>query len=112
MKPVFPKNSIKKLQNYISKKGSQRGFDDETKEERLLLLVEEIGEVMKAYRKTSGMHTDTNKSDKDSHLGEELADVITMLFWTATGLGIDLEKEYAAKEKINDSRTWKRSPKA
>jgi NTP pyrophosphatase (non-canonical NTP hydrolase) len=106
---IYKKESISNIQKYVSFKAKERGFGDETIQERLLLLTEELGEVVKACRKGLGMHTDLKKiKAKDSNIGEELADVLTMLCWTAEGLNVDLENEFIQKDKINEKRIWKR----
>ncbi len=65
--------TIKHLQEYVAAKMKERGFDDETLHERLLLLAEEVGEVIKACRKASGMNTDQAKASqyKQYNIGED-----------------------------------------
>ena len=60
----IPLNQIKILQEYIVKKGKERGFSSETLHERLLILVEEIGELMKAVRKTDNGFLDKSKDNE------------------------------------------------
>ena len=55
------KDSIKNLQEYIHFKIKERGFDDESLHERLLMLTEELGELVNACRKISGMYVDENR---------------------------------------------------
>ncbi len=98
--------TIKELQRYIAEKIKERGFEDETLEERLLLLTEEVGELIKACRKMQGMYVDVNK-EKIHDLGGELADVVNMIFTVGIELGLDIEKEFLLKEAENDKRIWK-----
>jgi len=100
----FPSKSISQLQIYISGKITQRGFDDETLEQRLMLLTEEIGELNKACRKRSGIKT--GQHSNDHQIGHEIADVINMIFAVAIELGIDVEAEYSDKETEIDQRLY------
>jgi NTP pyrophosphatase (non-canonical NTP hydrolase) len=107
-KTQLQKGTIRQLQKYIDTKIKSRGFDDESLHERLLLLVEEIGELAKACRKISGMNVDTKKKNF-STVGEELTDCINMLFAVGIKLGLDIEKEFLEKEKIVDKRFYRRA---
>lgn len=102
--------TIKHLQEYISGKLKERGFEDETLHERLLLLTEELGELVNACRKISGMNVDQNR-EITNNAGEELADVINLTFAVGIELGLDIEKEFRAKEEKVDQRIYKRSSK-
>ena len=105
---VLKKGTLKHLQKYIDGKIKSRHFDDESLHERLLLLVEEIGELTKACRKISGMNVDT-KRKSESNVGEEITDCLNMLFAVGIELGIDIEKEYLKKEAEVDKRIYERS---
>jgi NTP pyrophosphatase (non-canonical NTP hydrolase) len=108
------KGTIKQLQKYIAQKIRERGFEDETLHERLLLLAEEVGELIHASRKLSGMNIDLLRekiSKSKEEVGEELVDVINMVFAVGTKLGIDIEKEFYKKEKIVNKRQYKRAKK-
>lgn len=72
--------------------------------------MEEIGELVKAVRKVSGMYVDKNRNIKNE-IGEEVCDVINLLFAVAVKLEVNVEKEFFAKEKANDKRVYKRSEK-
>lgn len=105
----LPPGTIQNLQSYISAKIDERGFDDEPVQERLLLLTEEVGELVKACRKMSGMYVEENKVSNEN-IGAEIADVINMVFAVGIELGLDIEKEFREKEAKNDLRVYKRSP--
>jgi NTP pyrophosphatase (non-canonical NTP hydrolase) len=62
------------------------------------LLVEEVGEAFKAWRK--------GRPD----LGGELADIHIFLFGLAEMTGVDLAAETAKKLAVNDSRAYVRLP--
>lgn len=106
--PQIKKGTIKHLQKYIAYKIEKRGFSDETVHERLLLLTEEVGELVKACRKITGMNCDT-KRKITVNVGEEITDVINMVFAVGIKLGLDIESEFLKKEKIIDQRLYERS---
>jgi len=107
---TLQQGTIKQLQDYIEFKIKERGFKNETIHERLVLLMEEVGELAKACRKISGMNIDTGREDTYK-VGEEITDVLNMLFGVGIELGIDIEKEYFNKESKIDQRTYERSKK-
>src|SRR3989344_7968037 len=99
------KGTLSHLQDYMALKIKERGFEDETLHERLVLLTEELGELAKACRKLSGMNEDKHK--ENSYMaGEEVTDVINMVFAVAIKLGLDVEKEFLEKEFKNDKRIY------
>ncbi|MBI2584020.1 MAG: hypothetical protein HYW25_05105 [Candidatus Aenigmarchaeota archaeon] len=100
--------TLRHIQEYITHKIDQRGFADETVHERLLLLTEEVGELVNACRKVTGMNVDQNR-EINNKIGEEITDVINMVFAVGIKLGIDIEREFLAKEAIVDKRIYKRS---
>ncbi|MDP3964915.1 MAG: hypothetical protein Q8Q20_04670 [bacterium] len=100
-------NTIRHLQNYIAAKAEERGFADETLHERLVLLMEEVGELAKACRKVSHMNVDVNR-EIHNHVGEEIADVLNMIFAVGIELGVDIESEFLDKESEVDKRHYQR----
>ena len=104
------KETISNLQEYVAEKIKTRGFEDETLQERLLLLTEELGELVNACRKISGMNVDKDREIKNE-TGEEIVDVINLVFAVGIKLGLDIEKEFIAKEAIIDKRIYKRASK-
>jgi NTP pyrophosphatase (non-canonical NTP hydrolase) len=102
-----PEEAIRKLQEYVAAKIVERGFEDETLHERLLLLMEEVGELAKACRKISGMNIDQHR-EITNVVGEEVADVINLVFAVGIELGLDIEKEFCEKEEKIDTRVYKR----
>ncbi|MFA5153904.1 MAG: hypothetical protein WC554_15240 [Clostridia bacterium] len=102
--------TIRDLQKYIEQKLKDRKFDDETLHERLLLLTEEVGELINACRKLTGMNVDEAR-EIASEAGEELTDVINMIFSVGIKLGLDIEKEFYKKEERINQRRYKRTLK-
>lgn len=100
--------TITHLQEYCAFKIRERGFEDETLHERLVLLMEEVGELARACRKSSGMNVD--QARKVSNLtGEEVADVLNLIFAVGIQLGLDIEKEFIEKNEEVDKRVYARS---
>lgn len=103
----FPKSlGLIELQEYIKIKVKERGFEDESPKDLLVLLIEEVGEFAKAIRKYSGIKVDSEKKDKYPALQEEIADVLIYIIDLANTLNINLDESYRIKDDINDSRFW------
>ncbi|HEY6736669.1 MAG TPA: MazG nucleotide pyrophosphohydrolase domain-containing protein [Candidatus Saccharimonadia bacterium] len=102
----FPASgSLRELQTYIWEMNKTRGFNLEDPSKKLVMLMEEMGELAKATRKVAGMKfTDTTKQ---TDLAEELADVQIVLLGLASLMGIDMFDAVAAKETKNRQRIWK-----
>ena len=60
---INEKSSISELQKYVKEVNIKRGFSDETPQEKMLWMVEEIGELAKASRKQSGIKIDSSKNN-------------------------------------------------
>lgn len=98
--------TLKELQAYYKEKCIERGFDKETAQDTLILMTEELGELARAIRKTSGiMSSDKTKSYP---IEEELADLLMYLLAMSNILGLDLEEAFWKKEEENSKRTWKK----
>lgn len=83
----------------------ERGFNTEDASKKLVMLMEEVGELAKAIRKHVGMKlTDTTKQQE---LREELADVQIVLLGLASMLDEDMFSAVVDKEKKNRTRQWK-----
>lgn len=97
--------SLKKLQEYVWQINIERGFNTEDPSKKLVILMEEVGELAKAIRKSVGMKfTDTTKR---TELAEELADVQIVLLGLASLTGIDMHDAIVVKEEKNRKRVWK-----
>lgn len=96
--------SLHDLQEYVKAMTAERGFDHETVTEKFVLMMEEVGELAKAVRKTQGMHLDPNS--RKYRTDHEAADVFFYLLDICNKLGIDLEQALRDKEEINRKRIW------
>lgn len=82
----------------------ERKFNIEDPSKKLVMLMEEVGELSKAVRKTVGMKfTETTKV---TDIEEELADVQIVLLGLASLLQIDMFDAVIRKEEKNKKRTW------
>lgn len=97
-------DSLQQIQEYIWEKNKERGFSNELPERKLLMLMEESGELAKAIRKTIGMGFSKNTVTTD--VREELADVQIILLGLASTLDIDMLEAVREKELKNCSRSW------
>lgn len=101
--------SLSQLQNYVNNVLEIRGFNNQAIELKLILLMEEVGELAKSIRKeTTSLPIDRAKLNNYSPIEEELADVLIVLFSIANKLQIDLFDAFLKKEKENVKRKWKK----
>lgn len=96
--------TISDFQNYVTELCKERGFDKETLAEAFVLFTEEVGEMARIVRKTSGVKSDVNA--KKLQVEDELADLFIYLLHMANILNVDLEKAFRQKEEKNKKRTW------
>ena len=98
--------SLVELQNYINNVLEIRGFNNQSI--KLMLLMEEVGELAKSIRKDStSLSIDRCKINNYSSIEEEIADVLIILFSIANKLQIDLYDAFLKKKKENIKRKWK-----
>lgn len=98
--------TLRELQDYIHDIIKLRGFEKETIEDVILLLVEEVGELAKATRIFLGIRS-SRKRDLYKNVGEELADCMIYLIDIANLANIDLENAFREKERHNSRRKWR-----
>lgn len=103
---ITANSTLREIQEYAKKMIKARGFDDETPQDIMLLLTEELGEVAKEVRKSTNIKMDVNSSRKQN-LGNEIADVFNYILALCIATNIDLFKAYKEKEEINCERIWK-----
>jgi len=95
------------IQQYVRDMEIERGFTAQQASEKMLLLVEEVGELCKVVRKHhTSLGIDSNK-EYDFDLAGEIADVQIVLMTIANRLGVDVEQAFRDKEAQNKKRTWK-----
>jgi NTP pyrophosphatase (non-canonical NTP hydrolase) len=94
--------SLNDYQKLVHKLVVERGYDKETVSEVFTLLVEEVGELAKAIRKTNGqkVHLDSCVHE----VGEEMADVFWLVIDLCNRLDINLAQAYESKEQKNQKR--------
>ena len=99
--------SVTFLQKYVDEMVNIRGFADETPQDCLLLLTEELGELAKEVRKShTHIKNDTAKNNAEN-LSGEIGDVFMMLLALCRTLDISLIDAFKTKELINCGRNWK-----
>ena len=107
LKKLSDKSSINEIQSYIKKVMEVRGFNKEKSSDKILLLVEEVGELAKAIRKNEKkLGIDKTKEYNYSSIESEIADVFIVLLSICDMLNIDLLKVFLDKEEENIKRIW------
>ena len=97
-------DSLKKLQAYIWQMNIERKFNTKDPSKKLVMLMEEVGELSKAIRKIAGMKF--TKTTKMTDVKEELGDVQIVLLGLASLLDVDMFDAVVEKEKKNRERSW------
>ena len=107
LKELSSKSSLNEIQSYIKSIMEIRGFNKEKSSDKILLLVEEVGELAKAIRKNERkLGIDKTKEYNYSSIESEIADVFIVLLSICDILNIDLFKAFLGKEEENIKRTW------
>ena len=107
LKKLSDESSINEIQSYIKKVMEVRGFNKEKSSDKILLLVEEVGELAKAIRKNERkLGIDKTKEYNYSSIESEIADVFIVLLSICDILNIDLLKAFLNKEEENIKRIW------
>lgn len=102
------KNSIDEVQEYIKRVITIRGFSEQKVQDKMLLLLEETGELAKAIRKTlPETPIDYEKIENYTDIEEEIADVFIVLVSICNKLNINLFNAIKQKEGKNIKRQWK-----
>ena len=107
LKKLTDKSAINEIQSYIKEVMEIRGFNKEKSSDKILLLVEEVGELAKAIRKNeNNLGIDKTKEYNYSSIESEIADVFIVLLSICDILNIDLLKAFLNKEEENIKRIW------
>lgn len=108
LKLLNRQSSVDDVQEYIRKVITLRGFANQRVQDKMLLLLEETGELAKAIRKTlPEASIDYNKIENYTNIEEEIADVFIVLTSICNELNINLYDAIINKEKNNVEREWK-----
>jgi len=100
-------SSMNQIQTYIKTVVELRGFDNQSIQETMLLLLEEVGELAKAIRKTATkMSVDIDKLQNYDTVESEVADVFFVLMAVCNQLDINLFEALKEKEEKNCERNW------
>ena len=97
------KNAQKTVDKWIRAHGV-RYFDELT---NMAQLTEEVGEVARIISRRYGEQSE-KKSDKNKDLGEELADVLFVVFCLANQTGVNLQTAFDKKLNIKTKRDHER----
>jgi len=94
-----PVPNVSAFQRYYLRVASQRGYELETAQNCLLLMVEEVGELARAIRKREKLvrHGPAGRINE----ADELADVFLYVIHMANVLGLDLGSVVREKEEFN-----------
>lgn len=98
-------NTLTELQQHLDQTVKENGWDKNSITEVYLLFIEEVGELAKAIRKTTGFKG--QKEDSRDNLREEFADVLNYFMELANRFDVDLTEVYFEKHQKNTTRTWK-----
>lgn len=98
-------SSLKDIQIYINKMIETRGFENETPQDIMLLLTEELGELAKEVRKSTNIKLDSAKP-REIDISGEIADVFIYILSLCRVEKIDLLEATKEKEQRNIKRTW------
>lgn len=102
------KNTLNEIQNYIKEVIKIRGFSEQKVQDKMLLLLEETGELAKAIRKTiPEASVDYERIENYTDIEEEVADVFIVLVSIYNRLNINLYDAIIKKEEKNIKRQWK-----
>ena len=102
------KNTLNEIQNYIKEVIKIRGFSEQKVQDKMLLLLEETGELAKAIRKKiPEASVDYERIENYTDIEEEVADVFIVLVSICNRLNINLNDAIIKKEEKNIKRQWK-----
>jgi len=96
-----PASNLPALQRYYKRIAAQRGYERETAQNCLLLMVEEVGELARAIRKREKL---VRHAPFQTDAAHEVADVFLYLVHMANILGLDLGSAVRDKEELNSAK--------
>jgi NTP pyrophosphatase (non-canonical NTP hydrolase) len=95
---------MQKVAHEIAIKLHENGWKKGDVDAQILMLAEEVGEVIGAYRRATGR---ARRTDTMEHVHEELADVIIGAYVVAHEMNFDLNQAIDDKLAIVFSRGWR-----
>jgi NTP pyrophosphatase (non-canonical NTP hydrolase) len=99
--------SVNQMQDYFEEILKIRGFGEQSAKDKLLLLMEEVGELAKALRKQEAdLGIDRSKISSYESVESEIADVAIVLISLCNVLHVNFLEAIIEKEKMNMKRTW------
>jgi len=98
----IPASNLPALQRYYKRIATARGYERETAQNCLLLMVEEVGELAHTIRKSEKLvrHSPSHQTNA----AHEVADVFLYIVHMANILGLDLGSAVREKEELNSAR--------
>lgn len=103
--PLPNNDSLQGIQTYLRAVLVERGFSDQANAEKIMLLVEEVGELARGVRKTTPVKMSETTAVSD--IAEEAADVLIVLLDICNRHNVNLFEAFLAKEARNQKRSWK-----
>jgi NTP pyrophosphatase (non-canonical NTP hydrolase) len=100
--PHPPIPTVQAFQAYYARAALRRGYEKESAQDTLLLMLEEFGELARAIRKRAALRRDSTGAI--TPVEQELADVFIYVVHMANVLGLDLAEAVRAKEDMNIRR--------
>jgi NTP pyrophosphatase (non-canonical NTP hydrolase) len=97
-----PASNLPALQRYYKRIATQRGYERETAQNCLLLMVEEVGELAHTIRKREKLAR--HGPSHQTNAAHEVADVFLYIVHMANILGFDLGSAVREKEELNSAR--------
>ena len=95
---------LAEYQRYIMLMCQERGFSEQSIEQKFVKLLEELGELAQAAAGKAGLSVSRDRTDK---ISGEVADVFIVFVDLCNKLEVDIETAVLAKEAKNKTRSWK-----
>lgn len=99
---------LPELQKFCAQFVIEKGFADESPQDLMILLQEELGELARSVRKTIGIKHERQGqiAESSDHLALELADCFKYILILANKFNVDLLTAFQKKQRIDCNRTW------
>ena len=107
LKEIDRNSTVTQVQKYVEKMVTLRGFADQPVQESVLLLLEEMGELAKAIRKSeTRMSVDLDNMQNFGTVESEVADIFFVLLAICNQTNVNLFDALKEKEQLNCERNW------